>query len=181
MVASRQEMGTAGLQEYAALASRAMKQESTFNLDRCITTSERLLCILRAEAEALKAFQKERLLELVAEKEALAIELAHRMKAGESSKLFAGKTGHEAHPHQAPKKTGGEETSEERAKRDLLRGLLEEIARWNQKNHLFVQGSLGHWQDILNLCLPSTYISRQNGQAARQAIRTKGLALNREA
>ncbi len=169
MVASRQEMGTAGLQDNAALASKAMKQENTLDLDRCITTSERLLRILRAEAEALKAFQKERLLELVAEKEAQAIELAHRMKAG-----------HEALPHQAPKEAGGEETSEERTKRDLLRGLLDEITRWNQKNHLFVQGSLGHWQDILNLCLPGTYTSRQNGQAVRQAIRTKGLALNRE-
>lgn len=148
-----------------------IERETLSPLDRGIAAAERLLAILGAETEALRGFNKERLLELVVQKEAAASELAAGMEALEPSSpsLDRGSTGGTA---------GGNEES--RRKRAFLKELVDKIVKANHRNHVFVQGSLGHWQELLALCLPGTYVFNHAGEAARQSLPTKGLALNRE-
>lgn len=180
MVARTRVIKTAESDRDANLSAEVTNWGNPKELDNCIVTSQRLLHVLIAEADALKTFQKERLLQVITEKEALANELANRMQSFESSESFNKKVGEPRSP--LPGSTGidGEERDEAHAKRGLLRELLGEIIEWNQRNRIFIQGSLGHWQELINLCLPSTYLPVQDGQAARRSIRTKGLALNRE-
>jgi hypothetical protein len=177
MVAKTRVIKTVESERDSTLATEVTNRGNPKELDNCIVTSERLLHILIAEAEALKTFQKERLLQVVAEKEALATELANTMKSSES---FNEKIGRQPSPLPGSTGINGEERDEAHAKRGLLRELLGEIIEWNQRNRIFIQGSLGHCQELLSLCLPSTYLQLQDGQAARQSIRTKGLTLNRE-
>lgn len=156
-----------------------VNREESPPLERSLATAENLLAILRAETEALKGFEKERLLELLIEKEALANELAERMRALQASQPSFG-TNRE--PSQDSEPTGAtiEGDKQDRRKRASLKGLLAKIVKCNHRNHVFVQGSLGLWRELLALCLPGTYVFSQTGEAARQSIPTKGLALNRE-
>jgi hypothetical protein len=180
MVARTRVIKTAESERDASLAVEVTNRGNPKELDDCIATSERLLHVLIAEAEALKTFQKDRLLQVITEKEALANELANRMKSFESSESFNEKIGQQVSPLPGSTGINGEERDEAHAKRGLLSELLGEIVEWNQRNRIFIQGSLGHWQELINLCLPSTYLPVQDGQTARQSIGTKGLALNRE-
>jgi len=180
MVARTRVIKAAESQRDSTLTAEVMNQGNPQELDNFVVTSERLLHIVRAEAEALKTFQKERLLEFIAEKEVLACELAQRIRSFESSESFNKKIGQEGSLLSGSTGINGEERDEDHAKRGLLRELLGEINDWNQRNRIFIQGSLAHWQELLNVCLPSTYMPGQDGQAARQSIRPKGLAFNRE-
>jgi flagellar biosynthesis/type III secretory pathway chaperone len=180
MVARRWVIRRAESQGDSILADEAAEQGDLRPLDSCIVASEKLLQILRAEARALKAFQKEQLLQLITEKEALATELANRMKSFGSSECITKNIDQQQSPSPGSAGIGEEESDDDQAKRGLLRGLLNEIMALNKRNHIFIQGSLIHWQQLLNLCLPSTYVPAADGQAARQSIPTKGLALNRE-
>lgn len=140
-------------------------------LDRSLAMAERLLAILKAETEALKDFEKERLLQLIVEKEAAANELTAGMEALESSPSSS-----------EPGAAGADEgaAEEHRSKRASLKALLSKIVKANHRNQVFVQGSLDHWQELLALCLPGTYVFSHAGEAAKQSLPTKGLALNRE-
>jgi hypothetical protein len=180
MVVRTQALETAEPPEDTELVEAMRNQGNSIAIDSCIVTSEKLLGILKAEGEALKTFQKERLLVILAEKEASAKDLAHKMKMFESSKAFVTGTGQER--SLIPDAAGDTEevTEDERAKRGFLRGLIGEIVACNQRNHIFVQGSLDHCQGLLNLCLPSTYVPGHGRQATRQPVLAKGLALNRE-
>jgi hypothetical protein len=181
MVLRTRVIVTAGSQGDTNLAAEVINQENPQELESCIDTSERLLHILMAEAEALRTFQKERLLELIAEKEVVACELAHRVKAFESSPSFIRKNSQK--PLLLKGSTGGDTKEAKKwqhTRLDVLRQILGEITRCNQRNRLFVQGSLSHWENLLNLCLPGTYAAGHDGQAVRQSFRAKGLSLNRE-
>jgi hypothetical protein len=110
-------------------------------------------------------------LQLVVEKEAAANELASGMEALESSPSSPD-----------PMSAGANEARDEehRSKRATLKALLSRIVKANHRNQVFVQGSLDHWQELLALCLPGTYVFSHAGEAAKQSLPTKGLALNRE-
>jgi hypothetical protein len=180
MIAGTRVIETTESQRDSTFAAEVMNHGNPQELVDCIVTSERLFHILMAEAEALKTFQKERLLELITEKAALTWELAQRVKALESSPSFVKKNVQERSQPPGSTRDTEEKREGEHTKLGILRQLLSEITRCNQRNHVFVQGSLNHWEDLLNLCLPSTYVAGNDGQAVRQSIRAKGLALNRE-
>jgi hypothetical protein len=180
MVARTRVIEAPESQRDSAFAAGVMTYWNPQELDHCIVTSEKLLHTLTAEADALKAFQKERLLELIAEKETLACELADRVKAFELSPSFVKENGQEQSQPPGSTRDIEEKSKEGHAKLGLLRQLLGEISKCNQRNHVFVQGSLSHWEDLLSFCLPGTYAAGNDGQAFRQSIRAKGLALNRE-
>ena len=154
------------------MAGEATVERKTLSpLDRNLAMAERLLAILKAETKALKGFEKERLLQLIVEKEAAANELAAGMEALAS---LPSSSEQEA--------TGADEgkAGESHSKRAALKALLSKIVKANHRNQVFVQGSLDHWQELLALCLPGTYVFSHAGEAAKQSLPTKVLALNRE-
>jgi len=176
-----QMINTTGSEMDTPLAGKPFNQWNPEELDGCIASSERLLGILKAEGEALRKFQNERLLELIAEKELLACELAHRVKTFQSLSSLLRKSRQDPLQLGATDRGDTEEAREgQREKLGLLRYILDEITKHNQRNRLFVQGSLRHWEDLLSLCLPGTYATRHDGQAIRQSFRAKGLSLNKE-
>jgi hypothetical protein len=159
---------------------KTVNREQVSPLDRCLATAEQLLEILRAETLALKGFEKERILELVANKEALVSELVRGMRLVKSSQASFARTAQESSRQSGPAGASQDANGEDLGKRVLLRGLLDQIMKSNNRNHVFVQGFLGYWQDLLTLCLPGTYALSHLGQAAKQPLAAKGLALNRE-
>ena len=173
-------MKNAGVPKDSIPAENMLTPENTRKVGSCIATSEALLDILRAEAEALKAFRKERLLELLSQKEAVTCELAQKIKELESSLSSFERSG-KASPN-IPESTGGilGNKGQGDSKTVLLRELLGEIVKCNQRNHVFIQGSLGFWQDFLSLCIPGVYISGHGKQATKQPMCVKGFSLNRE-
>lgn len=168
-----------GGKEEMRAGEETVKREELPPLDQCLVTAENLLAVLRAETDALKSFDKERLLALLVEKETLAKGLAKSMRARQAAQRASGK-GSKRCQDSHPTGTVCVENEPDRRKRASLQRLLAEIVKRNHHNHVFVQGSLGLWQELLALCLPSTYVFSQTGEAARQAISAKGFALNRE-
>lgn len=137
-----------------------MNQENSHILRKSVLVAGKLRDTLRAETAALKRFEKGQLLEIIAEKEALASELAQHMEGF--------------------REVAEGESAEDHTHRTVLKELLGEIVECNRKNQVFIEGSLGHWQELLTICLPGTYVLSHPGQAARQSMPAKGLALNRE-
>jgi len=157
-----------------------VNQEESHTPQKAVLIAEKLRDILRAETVALRSFEKERLLEIIAEKEELARELAQQME----DLAFSGSPA--KRPDQGPSlRSGASEaaqagTEEGCTSHTVLKELLREIVECNQKNRAFIEGSLGYWQELLTALLPSTYVCSHLGQAGRQSIPAKGLALNRE-
>jgi hypothetical protein len=150
-------------------------------LEDCISAAQQLLTLLQEETEALKGFQSEALLSLITRKGALVKDLSGKISTLPSFRESSGRIdGHieteganvASRPHPTPSGTPGD--------RVILRKLLGEIERCNDTNRVFIEGSLIYWQDLLNLILPGIYTLDQEGQAARQTVSTKGLALNKE-
>jgi flagellar biosynthesis/type III secretory pathway chaperone len=167
-------------------------------LDICILTAQRLASTLEEETEALRGFEATHLSEILPRKEALAIELNRGVKAlselpRESDNLGAplalrvptgsvqpweSRAGAEAVRR---KENAPEPEARQENKRSELKLLLTEIEKRNKKNHIFIQGSLTYWQDLLNLFVPGTYAPAEQGLLRRRQPSTKGIALNREA
>jgi flagellar biosynthesis/type III secretory pathway chaperone len=150
-------------------------------LDQCLSAAHQLLGLLREETLALKGFQGDRLLQLLTHKEALIADLSLRVRTilPTSSQPDEAPT----QPTSAPRPPHPQSVTKSNRyedKRHSLRHLLTEIEQCNRTNRIFIQGSLDYCQDLLNIFLPGTYAPGQEGQATRQMVSTKGLALNKE-
>jgi hypothetical protein len=151
------------------------------SLEDCISAAHQLLSLLQEETEALKGFQCEALLPLLTRKDTLIKDISVKIGRFRSSPEPSART--DVHPeaeyaHACPQ--ADSMLSGKQDKRVILRNLLREIERCNDTNRVFIEGSLNYWQDLLNLILPGTYTLDQDGQAARQTVISKGLALNKE-
>jgi flagellar biosynthesis/type III secretory pathway chaperone len=121
----------------------------------CLDSAIELLEILRAEAEILKRFAGSELLALVPKKEFLVSELEWKLKSA------------------------GEAGVNSFADSDSLGGILDEIARLNASNGIFIEKSLSYWQGLMSIFVPTGY--GPTGEVTRRLpVSPKGAAFRRK-
>jgi flagellar biosynthesis/type III secretory pathway chaperone len=130
-------------------------------IDAALAAAEELLQVLEEEAEILKRFKSEELLNLLPRKELLVGELHRKMMALHASEGDGRKT-------------------EWDSLRARLKSCLNGIQKLNDSNRVFIEGTLSYWQEFLDIFRrPSLYGSGCQG-AQRQAYALKGLAFSKE-
>jgi len=166
-------------------------------LDSCLLTARRLLSLLDEETLALKAFNSDHLVEVYPRKEALAKELMSGVKVLigfsetrpekasspiDSSAVQAGLSNVNGNSQASTVENQNQQKLEKALieKKSSLKQLLTEIEKQNYRNHIFIQGSLSYFQDLLSVFIPGTYGPAQQGILQKQQPTTKGLTLNRE-
>ncbi len=143
-------------------------REETTGLEGCMSMAEELLRVLGEEADVLKRFQGQELLELLPRKEYLVAGLHQRV-----SSLLGGS-----------KDDRGTPDSEENRARNHLKKLLKKIERMNRANHVFIEGSLSYWRDFMSVFQPPSYGPPGHGAAEemkKKMYALKGRAFSREA
>lgn len=131
-------------------------------MDAAIVTAEKMLQLLEEEADVLRRFGSEELLELLPRKQDLLRELHGRMAP---LKIMVSK---------------GKVDDDDPA-RKRLRSYLRDIRRLNEANRVFIEGTLSYWREFLDLFRSSSAYGPWPQHAARQATPVKGLAFSREA
>lgn len=129
-------------------------------LGECIGTAEKLCEVLREEADALKRFASDDLLNILPGKQILVNELRDRLEELHSAGINKG-------------------AADSTAARLPLRSLLENIQEQNRFNETFVKNTLGYWQDLLSIFLRPAYGPGQESIARKRASIT-GRTFNRE-
>lgn len=130
-------------------------------IDAALAVAEELLRVLEEEAEILKHFKSEELLNLLPRKELLVGDLHQKMIALSASESDGRKT-------------------EWDSLRARLKSRLNEIQKLNDSNRVFIEGTLSYWQEFLDIFRrPSLYGSGRQG-AQNQAYALKGLAFSKE-
>jgi flagellar biosynthesis/type III secretory pathway chaperone len=130
-------------------------------IDAALAAAEELLLVLEEEAEILKRFKSEELLNLLPRKELLVGKLHRKMVA----------------LHEAESEGRDTEWDSLRAR---LKSCLNEIQKLNDSNRVFIEGTLSYWQEFLDIFRrPSLYGSGLQG-AQGQAYALKGLAFSKE-
>ena len=130
--------------------SPAAKAESD-----CLDTARELHGVLQEEADILRRFAKNDLLELIPRKEFLINELWQKLEWFKS--------------------VNGQIVSVSGPLRDQLLG----IDRLNRSNRVFIERSLAHWQDFLSIFIPSGYRPNGGNPGGRQNV-PRGFAFSRE-
>ncbi|MCE5244221.1 MAG: hypothetical protein ABFD98_16650 [Syntrophobacteraceae bacterium] len=126
----------------------------------CIETAGNLSEILTQETAALRSFSGEDLLHLLPGKQILVNELQDRLET--------------------LRKAGLEKASlDPSSPRTQLRNLLRNIQEQNRANEVFIQNTLGFWQDMLSLFFRSSYGPGQGNAAVKRAF-SKGRTFRTE-
>ncbi len=147
---------TASDENVASTNSPAPRGE---HLQVCLAGAKLLLSKVKEEAQALRQFDHHRLLQLLPQKEMLAREL-HRTFHGLRENL------------------GPLDSDREKPAYLALKQHLDEIVRQNHTNLTFIQGSLAHFQNLMDTIAiqPSNYAPGKQGPTAC----VKGLTLRKE-
>jgi hypothetical protein len=127
----------------------------------CLTKAEELLDVLAAESEALRHFDSDRLLGLVHQKEYTLNVLHDSLRALKSSQRLD-------EPEDTPPSL------------TRLRDMLGKIKRFNDSNHIFIEGSLNHYHDFLRTILPTVY-GHNEGSPTLPIVNCTGVAIRRKA
>ncbi len=125
----------------------------------CVVLARQLTRLLEEENEALRCFAGARLVQLLSDKQRLITDLADRLEAFKATGV--------------PKNA-----SEMQGDCPLLRQLLGEIEEKNQKNALFIQGTLAFYQDFFCSVVPTVYAP--DGERIPGREPPKGLKLSKE-
>lgn len=126
----------------------------------CIETAQNLSELLGQETAALKSFSGEDLMHLLPTKQILVNELQDRLET--------------------LRKAGLETASlDPSSPRTQLRNLLRSIQEQNRTNEVFIQNTLGFWQDMLSLFFRSSYGPGQDNATVKRAF-SKGRTFRTE-
>jgi flagellar biosynthesis/type III secretory pathway chaperone len=117
----------------------------------CLLAAQELHRVLQEEADILRRFAKADLLHVISKKEFLLNELGQKLQSLKDA------------DEQAMSISGP------------LKDILKKIDQVNRSNRLFIQRSLGYWQDLLSIFIPSGYGRSRSGSAV-----PRGFAFSRE-
>jgi flagellar biosynthesis/type III secretory pathway chaperone len=176
---ARESTAEARCQDSEAPRADGFRGNGRDTLAALLESSKQLLEVLKDEAKLLREFNKDELVQLLARKQGLVEEIAALNKARQNlpgSPADTSGAGRNGLP------TGNQEDidSRENGTLLLLRAIWSDIEVYNQRNRVFIEGSLEYLQEFLSLLVPSTYCPGQKWRQEPSAPPLKGLALNRE-